>query len=60
MTENKKSIYEKASAEVIRFSNSDVITTSGVNGGVNGGGTSCGHWSNQNHVSCYFDLGEVY
>lgn len=56
MTENKKSIYEKASAEVIRFSNSDVITTSGVNGG----GTSCGHWSNQNHVSCYFDLGEVY
>ncbi|GJN64227.1 hypothetical protein [Faecalibacterium gallinarum] len=56
MMENKKSIYEKASAEVIRFSNSDVITTSGVNGG----GTSCGHWSNQNHVSCYYDLGEVY
>ena len=48
--------YEKATAEVICFQNNDVITTSGENGG----GTSCGHWSNQNHVSCYYGLGEVY
>lgn len=43
--------YEKAAAEVILFNNSDVITTSG---------NDCPHWSNQNGVSCYYDLGEVY
>ncbi len=46
----KKLSYEKASAEVIRFDNSDVISTSG------GGG--CVTWSNQNGVSCHFGLTE--
>ena len=50
---NKKLPYEKASAEVIRFNNNDVITTSGVNGG-------CESWSNQNGVSCHYNLPATY
>lgn len=43
--------YEKATAEVIRFQNNDVITTSGENGG-------CLTWSNQNGSGCYYGLTE--
>lgn len=49
MVLNEKLPYEKASAEVIRFNNNDVITTSGENGG-------CATWSNQNGSSCYYGL----
>lgn len=43
--------YEKATAEVIRFQNNDVITTSGENGG-------CLTWSNRNGSGCYYGLTE--
>ena len=49
--ENKKASYEKASAKVVYFDNSDVITTSG-----GGGGGGCATWSNQNGVACHFGL----
>lgn len=45
--------YEKATAEVICFQNNDVITTSGENGG-------CATWSNQNGVSCNYNLTATY
>lgn len=45
--------YEKATAEVICFQNNDVITTSGENGG-------CVTWSNQNGVSCNYNLTATY
>lgn len=49
MVENteKDLTYEKATAEIVYFDNSDVITTSG-------GG--CLTWSNQNGVACHFGL----
>lgn len=48
--ENKN--YQKATADVICFNNEDVITTSG--------GHSCESWSNQNGVSCHFNLTATY
>lgn len=55
-SENRK--YEKASADVVYFDNSDVITTSGNSGTGDGPGegTGCVTWSNQNGVGCYFGL----
>lgn len=47
----KNSLYEKATAEIVLFDNSDVITTSGSE---SGGG--CETWSNQNGVPCHFSL----
>lgn len=44
--------YQKATAQVVRFSNEDIITTSG--------GNNCESWSNQNGVSCHFNLTAVY
>ena len=44
---SKRMTYEKATAEVVYFDNSDVITTSG-------GG--CITWSNQNGVACHYGL----
>lgn len=41
--------YTKAYAEVIWFDNSDVITTSGVNGG-------CTTVSNENGVDCAYNM----
>ena len=48
-----KQAYEKAKAHVVLFDNSDVITTSGVNGG-------CESWSNQHGVSCHYNLTATY
>lgn len=50
--EEHSTTYTKASAEVICFDNSDVITTSGENGG-------CPTWSNQNGVPCHYSLTET-
>lgn len=47
----KKAAYEKAVAEVVHFDNSDVITTSGGDGG-----SGCVTWSNQNGVACHYGL----
>lgn len=46
--EKKPLTYEKASAEVVYFDNSDVVMTSG-----------CQTWSNQNGKACYFGLTEA-
>lgn len=46
----ENSVYEKATAEIVLFDNSDVITTSGSESG------GCETWSNQNGVACYFGL----
>lgn len=51
-TDNNDKNYQKAIAKVVRFNNEDVITTSG--------GNSCESWSNQNGVSCHFNLTAVY
>lgn len=46
----KKMVYEKATAEIVYFDNSDVITTSGEET------TGCQTWSNQNGAVCYYGL----
>ncbi len=43
--------YTKASAEVICFDNSDVITTSGLDGT-----NSCTVWSSENGYTCHSGL----
>lgn len=45
---NKKVLYEKAIAEVVKFDNSDVISTSG--------GAACAVWSSQNGYACHGGL----
>lgn len=47
MTMTEKKNYVSATAEVILFDNSDVITTSGA---------GCVTWSNQNGVACHYGL----
>ena len=47
--DSRKLTYEKATATIDQFDNSDVITTSG-------GG--CVTWSNQNGVACHYGLTE--
>ena len=49
--EEHSTTYTKASAEVICFDNSDVITTSGLDG-TNG----CVVWSSQNGYECHDGL----
>lgn len=45
---NKKVSYEKAMVEVVKFDNSDVISTSG--------GAACEVWSSQNGYTCHGGL----
>lgn len=54
----KNSVYEKATAEIVLFDNSDVITTSGSESGGGESGGGCLTWSNQNGVGCYYGLTE--
>lgn len=51
MRSTMKAPYAKASAEVICFDNSDVITTSGLDG-TNG----CTVWSSENGYECHSGL----
>lgn len=44
---NKKVSYEKAMVEVVKFDNSDVISTSGV---------ACEAWSSWNGHVCHYGL----
>lgn len=51
-TANENKSYQRATAEIVCFNNEDIINTSG--------GNSCESWSNQNGVSCHFNLTAVY
>lgn len=45
--------YEKATVEIIYFSNEDIITTSGNDEYI------CGAWANQNGVPCAYGLTRI-
>lgn len=51
-----KKKYIKAEAEIIRFSNEDIICTSGGGEEIVDNVYVCQAWANQNNVPCSFSL----